>query len=190
MKNIFIIVFAILIIGIVGYFAFVKKSDLVTQQPVPAPIKTDDLTKTPSSSIPKPDDETADWETYTSNSLGFSIKYPDDAKPRIELDDQYNRLTGFGKLPGKSFEVRLYKDTDSDNGFLGADKISKDIKLGGVNGYMAVSTTGYGDAGVRGVPYVGFAAEHNGNVYYLTFKGDSIVSKEEAQILSTFKFIN
>ncbi len=181
------IIIVVLVI-VIGYFTFsnaiVKKFEQIVQQPTPKA-------------------ETIGWETYNNSSLGFSIKYPSDAKPSIELNDQdkLNRLTGFGKstdksggklLPGKYkyFEVRLYEDTDPTADvslitFLDAKVISKDIKLGGVSGYKAVLTAGY-DRGDD--PLVEFGARHNGDIYHLIFYGDINVSNEEQQILSTFKF--
>ncbi|MEK7217417.1 MAG: hypothetical protein AAB374_03030 [Patescibacteria group bacterium] len=139
-------------------------------------------------------DVVSDWKMYTNVSLGFSIQYPTNLTPTLEINDQYNRLTSFG--PSKTnttFEVRLQKDTDPSMGikygFLGSEVTSTNIKLSGINGYEAISKTGYGDAGSQGQPYAEFAARHNGDVYHLIFYGDSVVSAEENQILSTFKFI-
>lgn len=138
--------------------------------------------------------QTADWKIYTNKDLGFSIEYPNEIKPNTELNDRYNRLTGFGKLQDIYFDVRLIKDDNPDigvkYGFLEAEIVSKDIKLGGVNGYKAVSKNGYGDveSPSKDSPYVEFAARHNGDVYHLIFWGNANVSAEEQQILSTFKF--
>lgn len=182
-SNIVLVVIIIVLVGVAGYFTFVKKLGPLAQQPAPK-------------------DEIIGWETYNNNSLGFSIKYPSDAKPSIELNDQdkLNRLTGFGKstdkssgklLPGKYkyFEVRLEEDTDPDvgikyGGFLDSKLVSKDIKLDGVSGYKAVETVGYDG----GDPFVEFGARHNGDIYHIIFYGDVNVSEEEQQILSSFKF--
>lgn len=133
---------------------------------------------------------TAGWETYSNASLGFSIKYPSNVRPTSESDDEYNRLTSFGS----SFEVRLEDDSFPDigviYGFLGSEVVSQEIKLGGITGYSAISETGYGDAGAQGRPYIEFGARHNGEVYHLIFYGDAILSAEESQVLSTFKFTN
>jgi len=138
-------------------------------------------------------DPTADWKTYTNVSLGFSVQYPLNLVPTLELNDQYNRLTSFGSSKtNTTFEVRLQKDTDSDlgirYGFLGAKVISSNIKLGGIVGFQAVSTTGYCDGPGCGKPYVVFATRYGGDVYHLIFYGNTTVSTEENQILSTFKF--
>lgn len=138
-----------------------------------------------------------DLTLYTNRELGFSIQYPHDAVPSLELNDQINRLTGFGRLPGKYFEVRLDQyPTQSDEllqTFLDGRVVSRDIKLGGVTGIEGVNPVGYVDgvgAGQRGTPFVDFAARHNGNVYRLIFYGDGDLSSEEAAIKSSFQFID
>ena len=137
-------------------------------------------------------DVTAGWKTYTNANLGFSIEYPESIMPTLELNDQYNRLTTFGASEANTtFEVRLQKDTDPKigvaYGFLGSTVMSKNVPFGGVVGYEAVSATGYGDAGVQGLPYVEFGARKNGDVYHVIFYGDATMSEQENQILSTFK---
>lgn len=61
-KTLLVVVIALLI-GAVGYFAFLKKSGPIAQQPTPTP-----------------KDETANWKSTTNASLGYSIKYPNDWK--------------------------------------------------------------------------------------------------------------
>ncbi|MBI5470071.1 hypothetical protein HY968_01990 [Candidatus Kaiserbacteria bacterium] len=133
------------------------------------------------------------WNTYTYKSLRFSIQYPSDAAPSIQLNDAYNRLSGFGVLPGKYFEVRLQKDTVPEMGvnfgYLDTEVKSKDVMIGGVRGYKAVSTTGYGDAGHQGSPSVDFGVRYGGDVYHIIFYGDAEISKEEQKILASFKFL-
>ena len=63
------------------------------------------------------------------------------------------------------------------------------IKIGGIAGFKAVSETGYCDGPGCGKPYVVFAARYKGDIYHLIFYGDAVVSAEENQILSTFKFL-
>jgi len=54
--NIILIIIIIVLAGVAGYFALIKKS-------VPTP-------------TPLPKDETADWETYTNGEIGIGFKYP------------------------------------------------------------------------------------------------------------------
>lgn len=56
--NIILVIVIIIFVGVVGYFAFVKKSEPIVQQPTPTL------------------DKTANWETYTNSQYGFSFKYP------------------------------------------------------------------------------------------------------------------
>ncbi len=176
------IVIAVIALGIGSYFVIKSR---VTVAPTQSPTATGTTTGGPN--------VTAGWKTYTNVGLGFSLQYPDKFKPTLEENDNYNRIAVFGTSSDSYyFEVRLYKDTDPDigvkYGFLDAEVISNTTKLGGIPGYNAMSTTGYGDAGGQGYPYVEFAARNNGSVYHLIFYGDASVSQEEYQILSTFKF--
>lgn len=69
--NIILVIVIVILVGAVGYFAFVKKSEPIAQQSTPTPVATQ--TKT---SVPTPKDETVNWKTYSNQTLGFSIKYP------------------------------------------------------------------------------------------------------------------
>ena len=66
-----IVVVDVILVGVVGYFAFVKKSEPIAQQPTPTPATTQ--SKTPA---PTPKDETGNWKTYTNAQYGFEFKYP------------------------------------------------------------------------------------------------------------------
>ncbi len=185
--NILLIIILAALFGGVG-LSFIPKRE-IPAQPEPQPLSNDRDPVIP----PIAEDKEQHWNTYTNQSLRFSIQYPDDAAPSIKLNDANNRLTGFGVLPGKYFEVRLEKDTNLyigvNFGYLDTEIKSKDIKLDGVAGYKAVSTTGYGDAGHQGPPFVEFGARYNGNVYHVIFYGDAEVSKEEQKILESFRFL-
>jgi len=75
--NIILVVVIVILVGAVGYFAFVKKSEPIAQQPTPTPTQTTTLTKTPISPTPTPD-KTTNLKTYTNNLYGYQIKYPKD----------------------------------------------------------------------------------------------------------------
>lgn len=70
--NIILVVVIVVLVGVVGYFTFVKKSEPIAQQPTPTPTQT----KTPVSPTPTPKDETASWQTYNSAKSEFSINVP------------------------------------------------------------------------------------------------------------------
>lgn len=69
--NIILIVIVVLAVGVVGYFAFVKKS-APTAQPAPTPPQTDNA----ASSTPTQKNETANWKIYSNSKYNFSLKYP------------------------------------------------------------------------------------------------------------------
>ena len=76
--NIILVVVIVILVGAVGYFAFVKKSEPIAQQPTPTPTQTTTPTKTPVSPTPTPTpkDETVNWKAYADNTIGLSFKYP------------------------------------------------------------------------------------------------------------------
>ncbi|MDP3792162.1 MAG: PsbP-related protein [bacterium] len=74
--NIILIVVIVVLVGAVGYFAFVKKSEPIAQQATPTPTQT----KTPVSPTPTPTSETTNLKTYTDSKYSFEIKYPQNWK--------------------------------------------------------------------------------------------------------------
>lgn len=194
-KNVTIItVLVVIAAGAIGYLYYqnnVLKNELESFQ------TSENQTNTiePEQSIannPKTSDEASAWKTYTNKYLGFSIKYPTDAPPTLELNDENNRLTIFGKTPGRVFEVRLQEDIDKSMGvkygYLGAEVTSTNTILGGIKGYTAISTTGYADMEAKGIPYVEVGAKKGLNFYHLIFYGDATLSKEEKSIIESFSF--
>jgi len=134
----------------------------------------------------------ADWKQYSNTNLGFSLQLPTSFGEIRDLTDEYNCLILFKESNNNFFEVRLFPDRDLDigikYGYLGAEIINNNINLGGVRGFEAISSTGYGDAGEQGSPYVTLFARHNGAIYNLTFYGDAELSPQEQQIFSSFEF--
>ena len=79
-SNIILVVVVVILVGVVGYFAFVKKSEPVTQQtltptssltPTATSVKTAALSPTPSPVVK------SGWKTYANSKYKFSIQYPD-----------------------------------------------------------------------------------------------------------------
>jgi hypothetical protein len=80
----------VVLVAVGGYFAFVKKSEPITQQPVQAPVTTQENTPTPITQAPNVEkqnadyqaliNETANWKTYANTQYGFEFKYPSDWK--------------------------------------------------------------------------------------------------------------
>ena len=67
--NIILVVVVAILVVVVGYFAFIKKSELIAQQPTLTSTKTP---VSPTSTIPS---ETANWETYKNTTYGFEFNY-------------------------------------------------------------------------------------------------------------------
>ena len=67
--NIILVVVIIILVGAIGYFTFVKKSESVAQQ------STLTLTKTLVSPTPTTPSETANWGTYKNTTYGFEFNY-------------------------------------------------------------------------------------------------------------------
>lgn len=138
-------------------------------------------------------DAIVDWKTYTNTGLGFSIEHPTDNVVQREFNDQYNRLVIFGTSNNdrEFFEVRILKHENTGGrleGLWGAEIVSREEKMGGLVSVKSISKTGYGDAGGQGLPYVAYSTLKDGNVWNLAFYGDAMMSAQELQILSTFKF--
>lgn len=78
--NIILVVVVVVLVGAVGYFAFVKKSEPTAQQPTPTPTQIN----TPISPAPTPTtqqtppkaDETQGWLVFTNKKYNYSFKHP------------------------------------------------------------------------------------------------------------------
>lgn len=117
--NIILVVVIVMLVSAVGYFAFVKKSGPITQQPTPTstPTQTTTPTKTPVSPTPTPTpkNETASWITYTNKQIGLTFRYPS----RLgKIDFELAR----GDVAGERFAGKI---ADGRFGFYG---LSSDFK--------------------------------------------------------------
>ncbi|MBI5732215.1 MAG: hypothetical protein HY982_02545 [Candidatus Magasanikbacteria bacterium] len=74
--NIILVVVIVILVGAVGYFAFVKKSEPVAQQPTPTPIQVTNTPKSNPTPTPTPADPTANWKVYSNTRYAYTIKYP------------------------------------------------------------------------------------------------------------------
>lgn len=72
--NIVLIVLIVVLAGVVGYFALVKKTPEVAQQ-INSSTPTSTQTQNPIPT-PTPSDETANWKTYKNGKNNFSFRYP------------------------------------------------------------------------------------------------------------------
>lgn len=80
--NIILIIVVVVLAGVLGYVALVKKS-APTEQQRPSSIEENTQSTLPATTvntnIPTQVDETADWKTYTNAQYGFQISYPKNA---------------------------------------------------------------------------------------------------------------
>lgn len=73
--NITLVVVIVVLVGVVGYFTFVKKSKPIVQQPTPTSTTTPTKTFTPIP-ISTSQDGTVNWKIYSNSEYGFQFKYP------------------------------------------------------------------------------------------------------------------
>lgn len=192
-KKLYILTIVILV-GAVGYFAFVKKSEPVAQQPTPASTQTTIPAKIPVSSTPTPRDETANWKTYTNAKYGFSLKYPSDWKifENNNANAQDAGLLDVSNIYYGGIEVALQDlkfTTTNDSGW--TYKFGKE-SLGGKS--LSVATGYRGNQLVERVFEVKFGSQTAVIIAQVAENYQTYSSKEKwqklNQILSTFKLPN
>jgi hypothetical protein len=133
----------------------------------------------------------SDWKTYSNSSFGITIKYPQTVTTKDEMDDQYNRKVAFIG-DNLDFTVTLRKADPNfilSKYFFMDSPISRTSTLGGKEANVYELPKGYCDGPSCSQPYIAIVTEHNGDIYSLAFFGDSKLSNQESQILSTFKFL-
>lgn len=100
--NIILVAVVTVLIGVGGYFTFVKKSELVDQQPAPAttltntqipPVSTQSNSQLPTKTTTKTTTTTnavKDWKIYTNTKYGIEISYPSSwPNPKEEKNPGY-----------------------------------------------------------------------------------------------------
>lgn len=188
-----IVVFVAIVVGAVGYFTFVKKSEPVAQQP--APTQTTTPTKNPVSPTPTPTpkDETANWKNTTNASLGYSVKYPTGWK--AETNSLSTALTNLSNS-----EQVIMIELNSTNANPNQLSINEWLKTQQWPDPKPISEQFKSIAAIGGVS----AVEHSqtGTVYFtkdtnvfavnngISFNRKIVDEKLFLQILSTFKFTN
>lgn len=128
--NIILVLVIVALVGVVGYFVLVKKSEPVAQRTTPISTQT----KTPAST-PTPKDETANWKTYTSDKDHFSFKYPPNWSLNKEIGDSSDNLL-LKNEAGKSaiYIVSHLRNLNYDY----QNTLEKDIKSSAGGEYMGV----------------------------------------------------
>lgn len=195
--NIILAVVIVILVGVVGYFAFMKKSEPVAQQPTPTPTQTNSPTKTPVSPTPTPKDETATWKTYSNAGLSFSINYPNNFQ--LKEDNATSKLFSsadghfwiFVENSTKNLDAAGIKDDYYKNDTYGYQYQDSFVKVAGVNSYKQ----GRYDLGVIEKYYI----PKGGKVYRIEFEFNFNTPNQNlrdskinliSKILSTFKFTN
>ena len=216
--NIALIALVVILAGVAGYFALVKKSEPVIQQTTPPPTTTQ--TPTPQQPSPAPINETTSWKTYTGNaqSLSFEFNLPTDFSlgKHQELTTNYQYYLDsftsqskinqyFSVLITPVAEIRERNRVLSD----GKDNSQEPITLGNIiaeshkyNTYLA-KVVNKGETTGRGIPAIRqeitIVADSSGGIRISTFllKDDMLIELSVPktfdetlyrQILSTFRF--
>ena len=195
--NIILVVMVVILLGTVGYFAFVKKFAPVAQQPTPTPTQTTNPTKTPVSTTPTQKNETTDWKTYKNGQYGFEFKYPPNStvEPRQDLNDQEIRLQNYiatdnptGLAPGEYYlEISIF---DQKLGHKSSQSCKQSVvspqkvELGVVTGYRGYGEEG-GDAG--GIRFA-LCAERPGVYFYIQGTENDAKAPLVNPIFDSFKF--
>ena len=120
--NIVLVIVIVVLVGAVGYFAFVKKMEPVTQQPT-SPATTQ--TSTPQQPSPTPINETANWKTYKNDTYSFEVKYPPDYYPY-----EFKGVIYFPKVNDETnWGVTIFVNTPQTNEFCDSEKYVADQKV-------------------------------------------------------------
>ncbi len=174
MKNIIIAVLVVLVAG-VGYFAFVKKSAPVAYQ-TPTPTVTTTVIKTTSPTV----DPTANWKTYSNQTYGYEVKYPNNWKVS-ETDSQVN----FMPIGGQDVSLSL---------FVFNKPVSEARLLVPLLNVPGRNVDSQWDIIVNGVDWIQVTVDknqiaqltyHNNKTYAVQY---STLEKANSQIFATFKF--
>ena len=175
--------------GAVGYFTFIKKSELIAQQPLPT------ITN-----------ETSNWKTYKNDQYGFELKYPSTwiidvsgvsmgriyfVSPEREISNRNVSETSV------DLYIQYYSKLD-DFGAANLDELFKKfvVESKDKTAKLQVSypdmleVSGEKAVGVGTMAYVGnysIYTLHNDHAYAIIFGGPKLTEIGK-QILSTFKF--
>ncbi len=209
--NVVLVLVIFLVVGVIGYFAFVKKSAPTAQQ-TPTPVQTETVSPTPI-----PEDGTVNWKTYSNSKYNFSLKYPDGwaieessradtigrvislRSPEIAQLLQERKIdSGYSYNLIISFWPDINNEYARGGSWIGqrnytslvdyfTDKNALKRKTGNIN--VAGQNAYEVSIGGAGLNY-GVMIEHNG-IYELSFEtawDKSKLGPVEKQILSTFQF--
>lgn len=184
-SNTISIVVAVILLGAFGYFAFVKNSEPIAQQPTPTPAQTQKPVSPTPTLTPNP---TANLKTYTNSQYGFEFQYPASWKRVADANTSDGAITVIYPVsyPAQDYSARIavYQSnlttTQKDNPLFQ----NKSFSTVTVNN---ISWTKIQMTGNTGIPLDSFQylTEKNGKTYDVGGSADLT-----NQILSAFKFTN
>lgn len=144
---ILVIVAVVVLIGAGSYFAFVKKSEPVAQQPTPETTQTPN----PQQPSPTPANETANWKTYGIKGTKYQIDYPTSFS--VETNETSAGVTATFENSDKTIGVSV---SNVPTGF-GADwkrcSPNEEIQMNGTTGGIQTIQYLCSDGGSGGVDY-------------------------------------
>lgn len=179
-----IIVVIVILAGVLGYFAFFKKAETVTQQP--SPTQLNNPTKTPADETPTPPiGETSSWKTYTNTAYGFEVKYPKEWQG-VDENGCGENCIGFNSGHDQDWVANIlvsskaYPDVKQDI----IKQINPKIKLDISEKKVVLNSISWTELIIK---------EVGGNViidaFFTERNGKTFRAQMTAEMLSTFRFI-
>lgn len=189
--NIILVVVVVILVGAVGYFAFVKKSEPIAQQPTSTP--------TPTSA-----DSIANWKAYSNTRYAYTIKYPTNwfmnttysendftQRGQVENNEFIGGDTGFSNYPNASgynienpapsdlysVSLMVYRMASnlSYDQFISSKHFGYDKKENiSINGISAVRLTGVTTDLPVGVTVVNTLVKAGNKMFVFNYSGNTI----------------
>lgn len=189
--NIILVIVIVILVGIVGYFIFIKKSEPIAQQPTPTPTQT----KSPVSPTPTPTNQATNLKTYTNTQYGFEVQIPTDWT--VDKSSSANELFFYSSISKKENDARVLRCKDQ------TVRKNEPLECSQRNIDMYFTNTIYGNDGnkkeiINGVTWTVLESENSGWQYETKQNGKSYhfqltyLPENKAKLvefLSTFKFI-
>ncbi len=190
-----LLIFAIVLVGVLGYMVWLSNTNSTETESTVKTKKTTSTTTTTKTTT----DPTADWKTYTSTVVGFTVKYPVD----YVVKEVKQNVTSIGKkdeLGVPTFAIDLNGEVSADYTMSLDGVIQSLVKSSSISGqrritldnqvaYEGVSTglvNSYWILAKKDAYLVGLLF-NSGNKDTLSANKDMLTNTQKL-ILSTFKF--